>query len=100
MNDNRAVLLTLLLVSWTPTAVVAGHPCITDDPEPVEYRHWEIYLASLFSKQPDTWTTTAPHLEVNYGAIPNLQLHEIFPMTLNVPSERASSYGYETRSWA
>src|SRR6516164_6362427 len=63
-------------------------------PEPVEYRHWEIYLASLFTKQPDTWTATAPHLEVNYVAISNLQLHAIFPMALNVPSEGASSYGY------
>jgi len=63
-------------------------------PEPVEHRHWEIYLASLFTEQPDTWTATAPHLEVNYGAIPNLQLHAIFPLTLDVPSEGASSYGY------
>jgi hypothetical protein len=50
----------------------AGPPYITDDPDPVEYRHWEIYMASIFDKQPGAWTTTAPHLEVNYGLVPNL----------------------------
>ena len=34
--------LTLgLIVAW------AGPPFVTDDPEPVEYRHWEIYLVLL-----------------------------------------------------
>jgi len=94
MNDHRAVLLTLLLMLWTPAALQAGPPYLTDDPEPVEYRHWEVYLASIFTEQPDSWTATAPHLEVNYGAIPNFQLHAILPMTLNVPSVAASSYGY------
>ena len=74
--------------------VFAGPPYITDDPEPVEYRHWEVYLASIFTEQPDAWIATAPHLEVNYGAVPNLQLHTILPMTLYAPAQGASSYGY------
>lgn len=82
------------LVLSIPVAVFAGPPYITDDPEPVDYQHWEVYLASIFTKQPDAWTATAPHLEVNYGAVPNLQLHTILPMTLYAPSQGASSYGY------
>jgi hypothetical protein len=39
-------------------------------------------------------STTAPHLEVNYGAVPNLQLHTIAPMILYAPGQGASSYGY------
>ncbi len=77
-----------------PMTVRAEPPYITDDPEPVEYRHWEVYVGSIFSKQTDAWTATASHLEVNYGAVPNLQLHTILPIVSYVPRQRASSYGY------
>jgi len=72
----------------------AGPPYITDDPVPVEYRHWEIYLASLFSEQPQVWTGTGHHLEVNYGAVPKVQLHLIAPLVFYGPGEGPSSYGY------
>ena len=72
----------------------AGPPYITDDPDPVEYQHWEVYFSSIFAKQPDAWTTTAPHIEVNYGVVPDVQLHMILPMTLYAPANGASSYGY------
>lgn len=85
--------LILLVLILSPKAF-AGPPYITDDPEPVEYHHWEVYLASLFTKQPDVWTSTAPHLEVNYGAFPNAQLHVIAPLALYAPSKGATSYGY------
>jgi hypothetical protein len=95
MTNGATLLLgVILLVLGLPPEVFAGPPYVTDDPEPVEYRHWEVYLASTFTKQPDAWTTTAPHLEVNYGAVPNVQLHTILPMTLYAPAEGASSYGY------
>jgi hypothetical protein len=93
---NRAVLYLCfgLLVSSVPATICAGPPYITDDPEPVDYQHWEVYAASIFTKQSDAWTATAPHLEVNYGVVPNLQLHTILPMTLYAPAEGPSSYGY------
>lgn len=84
------VVLLLILAA----KAFAGPPYITDDPEPVEYRHWEIYFASLFVKQSQAWTGTGPHLEVNYGAVPNVQLHLIAPLVFYVPDEGPSSYGY------
>ena len=77
-----------------PPKAFAGPPYITDDPVPVEYQHWEVYLASIFSKQPDAWTSTAPHVEVNYGVVPDVQLHTIMPLTVYVRADGASSYGY------
>ena len=66
----------LLLLSH-PAA--AGPPFLTDDPEPVEYQHWEIYAFSQGThKQGDT-SGTLPGVEMNYGAAPNLQLHVIAP---------------------
>ena len=85
--------MVLVVLVHSPKAF-AGPPYITDDPEPVEYQHWEVYLASIFSKQPDAWTSTAPHVEVNYGVVPNVQLHVIAPLSLYVPSKGLSGYGY------
>jgi hypothetical protein len=89
----RPLALVVLVLIFSPRAF-AGPPYITDDPEPVEYQHWEVYFASIFAKQPDAWTSTAPHVEVNYGVVPDVQLHTILPMTLYAPADGASSYGY------
>jgi len=73
---------------------VAGPPYTTDDPETVDYRHWEVYLASQSFHDRDGWTGTAPHVEVNYGVVPNVQLHVIAPLAYSVPSTGRSAYGY------
>jgi hypothetical protein len=77
------------------TTAHGGPPFVTDDPEPVEYRHWEIYLASQVAHDADGWSGTAPHLEVNYGAIPEVQLHLIAPLVFTAPNDAStrSSYG-------
>ncbi len=82
---------TLALLAY---GAVAGPPFITDDPEPVDYRHWEVYLASMHFQSADGWTGTAPHVEVNYGAISNLQLHAILPLSYSAPREGGLEYGY------
>ena len=76
------------------SVVWAGPPFITDDPEPVEYCHWEIYLASQHTKDKDEWSGTAPHFEVNYGTLPNLQLHLIAPFSYVSPNDGSSHYGF------
>ena len=75
-------------------AAYAGPPFLTDDPEPVELHHWEIYLATQQFHSSDGWSGTAPHLEVNYGAAPDLQLHMIEPFAYEKPSNGHSHYGY------
>jgi hypothetical protein len=86
------LLLTLMCLRVPPAA--AGPPYVTDDPEPVEYRHWEVYLASLLSREAGEWSGTAPHVEVNYGAVPNLQLHIILPMSFARSTTGTTTYGY------
>jgi hypothetical protein len=86
------VLAATCLLNLPPAA--AGPPYVTDDPEPVEYQHWEVYLASQLSRDAGEWSGTAPHVEVNYGAVPNLQLHVILPMSFVRPTEAATTYGY------
>lgn len=57
------------------SASFAGPPFNTDDPVPVDFMHWEIYVASSyqFGKYDDN--ATLPHFEVNYGAVQDVQLH-------------------------
>jgi len=71
----------------------AGPPFLTDDPEPVEPGHWEFYVASQWSAARHAASGSSPHFEVNYGALPGLQLHVIVPATLAWQSGQPVHYG-------
>lgn len=78
-----------------PAAALAGPPYVTDDPEPVELRHLEVYLATIGGYDRDrNLSFTAPHVEVNYGAVPDLQLHLIAPLQYAHPVGGSARYGY------
>ncbi len=65
-----------------PTAY-AGPPFQTDDPDPVEYRHFEMYafeLSDSTGKNAGGSALNAPSYEVNYGVVPNVQLHLVLPV--------------------
>jgi hypothetical protein len=76
------------------TRASAGPPYTTDDPEPVEYRHWELYLASQDFHDREGWSGTAPHVEVNYGVVPDVQLHVVAPLSYVVPDVGVAHVGY------
>ncbi len=84
----------VVLICLLARRAIAGPPYVTDDPEPVEYQHWEVYVASLVSRDAGVWSGTAPHVEVNYGAAPNLQLHTIMPMSFVRSTAGTTTYGY------
>ena len=73
----------------------AGPPFVTDDPEPVEYKHWEVYLFGTYNHTAGTDAAQAPAIEVNYGAVPEVQLHLVAPFAYNrAPGDGAhSGYG-------
>ncbi len=75
-------------------SVRGGPPFVTDDPEPVDYQHWEIYIASQDAKLDGDWSGTAPHFELNYGVVSNVQLHLIAPLAYDAPPAGAAHYGY------
>ena len=60
---------------------LAGPPFLTDDPEPVEYQHWETYLFATGEHTGGAYLINGPAVEVNYGAWPDLQLSFTVPMT-------------------
>ena len=89
-----AILVLCFVVFFFPFSALAGPPFRTDDPEPVEYKNWEVYIASQYENDRGGVSATAPHLEVNYGITPNFQLHVIAPMEYVKPTGLPSHYGY------
>lgn len=83
----------IVVICVVAATAQAGPPYVTDDPEPVPYEHWEVYLATQHTVSSDDVSGTAPHVEVNYGAWPNVQLHAIAPLAYSHPSGAATSYG-------
>lgn len=81
------------LVLFASAGASAGPPYLTDDPEPVPYRHWELYLAGQIAHEADGWSGTGPHVEVNYGAVADVQLHLIAPLAFSLPDKGAAQYG-------
>lgn len=86
-------LLTVVAALIIGTVVWAGPPFVTDDPEPVELHHWEAYIASQYIHDDVGVAMTAPHLEVNYGALPDTQLHLIVPLVYSSPKDGSKQYG-------
>lgn len=84
----------IFILTLFVTPSFAGPPYDTDDPEPVELHHWEIYASSRPVHDVEGWSGTAPHFEVNYGAVKNLQLHVICPCAFNSPNGMSSAYGF------
>ena len=85
--------LATLYVILAPFAIWAGPPFVTDDPEPVDYRHGEFYISSTYENNKDGEEGTLPQFEFNYGPLPDLQLHLLIPLAFAHPSGGPTTYG-------
>jgi len=83
-----------LLFSTAIQPLMAGPPFITDDPETVEYKHWEYYIATINTFNPEISVGTSPHVEVNYGLVPEVQVHLILPFNYDDSRQHGFNLGY------
>lgn len=67
-----------VLLLGIATPAIAGPPFMTDDPEPTDYRHFEIYTFSNGTVTKDG-TSGETGIDFNYGGAPNLQLTAVLP---------------------
>lgn len=86
-------MLVLYIIAFS-SIMFAGPPFNTDDPEPVEYRHWEFYVSSVHTLQSGTFSGTFPHFETNYGFKPEFQVHLLLPLNYNYSNHKELQYGY------
>lgn len=83
---GSALCITLL---WGAQAAFAGPPFLTDDPEPTETHHWEVYAPLLEAEGRGADVEGTAGVELNYGAAPDLQL------TVGLPVD----YAHDAAGW-
>jgi len=87
--------VAVICIGLPSQRATAGPPFITDDPEPVETGHGELYLSTIDNWARDGVSGTLPHVEFNYGSIENMQLHVLAPMAYDRPNVADNlKYGY------
>lgn len=88
--------ITILLLTLSFNLIKAGPPYLTDDPDPVQFHHWEYYLSSQnsFDVRNSSAIGTLPQVEVNYGVIPGVQLHLIIPAVYQYAGPHDLEIGY------
>ena len=89
---TRYFIAPLLVCFFSFIPIMAGPPFHTDDPEPVDYHHWEFYGASQITSDKDGVFGTAPHVEINFGNFHETQIHMIIPLSFNHP--RTGNYAF------
>ena len=82
------------LAAIVPVPAGAGPPFRTDDPEPVEYQHYEFYTFGAGTHLSGDTSGVGPAWEFNYGLIPNGQFHVVAPMAFDSPAGGPGQFGY------
>jgi hypothetical protein len=81
-----------LLLGMLALHLHAGPPFKTDDPQPVDLGHLELYLFSAGQRLPGDSSGIGPAIEFNYGVLPDAQFHIVVPYAFDRP-ENARSQG-------
>jgi len=92
MKGPLALLLALLALA--PLRAIAGPPFDTDDPDPTEYRNYEIYSGFQTHVDQGTTTTESPFIEVNYGLLPNVQFSVHWANDADDPGDGTLRWGF------
>ncbi len=93
-SSLRAIVIGLAGSVFLAGSAGAGPPYRTDDPEPVEYQHWEHYTFTTGTHIGGDTGGVAPGMEFNYGIIPNGQLHlAVTGGTFDLPTGSPAQYG-------
>lgn len=79
MTLCKSLALALVLMV-SAVGLRGGPPFLTDDPEPVELNHWEFYVFGQGDRTSGNDALTGPAIEMNYGILPNTQIHLVAPM--------------------
>ncbi len=89
---TAAIAFGLMALSQGPA--LAGPPFRTDDPEPVEYHHYEFYSFASGTHVSGDTGGVGPAWEFNYGLIPNGQFHVVAPVAFDSPAGGPTQFGY------
>lgn len=88
MESSRTVLrltIFMLLAMASGRLWAQGPPYQTDDPVPVDLHHYEFYIFGTADGTPKEMDSAGPGFEFNWGAIPRVQIHAVFPLGTVAP---------------
>jgi hypothetical protein len=83
---KAASLFGFVALFLASSAALAGPPFQTDDPMPIDFRHYELYAFAASDGTPIATAAAGPAMEFNWGALPNVHLHIIVPLAAAFPS--------------
>ena len=83
----------LALLVCAATAALGGPPFQTDDPEPIDFKHYEFYTFAASDGTPIETDTAGPAVEFNWGALPNVHLHIVVPAAAIFPTTGPRAFG-------
>jgi hypothetical protein len=87
---RHTILVTVVLLLLIALPAKAGPPYLSDDPEPTDYRHYEIY-AFANGDVGRNGSGGEAGIDFNYGATSDLQLTAVLPAGYARPKDAASS---------
>lgn len=90
---TRLLRLAPSLLAFLPALAAAGPPFLTDDADPVDYRHYEVIPFYSMDRAADGDTITGPAMDFNYGIRPEVQLNIEGGFAHALPASGASAYG-------
>ena len=90
----RLAALATGLTAMVPSPASAGPPFRTDDPEPVDYQHYEFYTFTSGTHISGDTSGVGPAWEFNYGLIPDGQFHVVVPMAFDSSAGGPNEFGY------
>jgi len=95
MRVNCAKITALCLaIALTPIFALAAAPFRTDDPEPVEYRHGELYLFSQATHVKGGAEGSSVGVDVSYGIWPETELSFVAPLEFDTENNSGTQCGY------
>ena len=92
-RGGLSVIMISCCLTCTSPSILASPPFVTDDPEPVDYHRSEFYIGAQQTKSTGGRNGTFPHIEYNYGAAPDVQLHMTIPYAFNNPTSGTTERG-------
>jgi hypothetical protein len=88
----RGIVACLAVLAVVSGSATAGPPYVSDDPEPTDYQHYEIYVFTDGMNGREG-TSGASGIDFNYGAAPDLQLTATVPIAYQSPAEVSAFAG-------
>lgn len=82
-----------LLLGALGVQLCAGPPFRTDDPQPVDLGHLELYLFSAGQRLHHEDSGIGPAIEFNYGILSDTQFHIVLPYAYDQPQNAPSRIG-------